>query len=134
MKPPEIHVEIINTPSEVNDMENDEQIEEKEKMEEKFDSTAMFHCVEEQDLSKCLLDGTKKQNFKNHVIVCVYSGSKSSLIGLRSFILPLRASNYEFNELKTIVLIGDVDFLAKEWKQISTFPKLFLIPVFQHIF
>jgi hypothetical protein len=89
----------------------------------------MFHCVEEQDLSKCLLNGTRKLNFKNHVIVCVYSSSKSSLVGLRSFILPLRASNYEYDELKTIVLIGDIDFLEKEWKHISTFPKLFLIPV-----
>jgi potassium large conductance calcium-activated channel subfamily M alpha protein 1 len=96
---------------------------------EKFDSTGMFHWTEEQKFEDCVLNGHKKQSFANHVIVCVFAEPNSPLIGLRNFVLPLRASNYYYHELKRIVFIGNRDFLYKEWKTISNFPKIYMLPV-----
>ncbi len=96
---------------------------------EKFDSTGMFHWTEEQNFDDCVLDSQKKQSFANHVIVCVFAEPNSPLIGLRNFVLPLRASNYHYNELKRLVFIGNKEFLSKEWKSISNFPKIYILPV-----
>ena len=96
---------------------------------EKFDSTGMFHWTDEQKFEDCVLNGHKKQSFANHVIVCVFAEPNSPLIGLRNFVLPLRASNYYYHELKRIVFIGNRDFLYKEWKTISNFPKIYMLPV-----
>ena len=96
--------------------------------EEKFDSTGMFHWVPEQDIEANTIQPNQKNTFKNHVIVCIFADSKSPVLGLRSFVLPLRASNYHYKELKPIVFIGDATFLAAEWKSICNFPKLFILP------
>lgn len=100
-----------------------------ERVEEKFDTTGMFHWTEEQDIDECILDGTQKHEFSNHVIVCTFADKASPLIGLRNFVLPLRASNYFYEELKPIIFIGNKDFLVKEWKSIHNFPKLYVLDV-----
>ena len=94
----------------------------------KFDSTGMFHWVEEQNFNDFILDKNIKQPFFGHVIVCVFAEPNSPLIGLRNFVLPLRASNYHYEELKQIIFIGNQTFLAKEWKSICNFPKVFVLP------
>ncbi|RNA42804.1 Calcium-activated potassium channel subunit alpha [Brachionus plicatilis] len=96
---------------------------------EKFDSTGMFHWTEEQKFNDCLLDNsTKHSSFIGHVIVCVFAEPNSPLIGLRSFVLPLRASNLHYAELKKIVFIGNKEFLFKEWKALCNFPKVYILP------
>ena len=97
--------------------------------EERFDSTGMFHWVEERDINTSVLDCNKKNSFAGHVIVCVYAEHHSPLVGLRNFIMPLRASNYYYEELKDIIFIGNREFLEKEWKSISNFPKVYILPV-----
>jgi potassium large conductance calcium-activated channel subfamily M alpha protein 1 len=99
-----------------------------ENVKERFDSTGMFHWTEEQPFSACLLDSSVKHSFTGHVIVCVFAESNSPLIGLRNFVLPLRASNYHYDELKRIVFIGNKEFLFKEWKSIINFPKVYILP------
>ena len=76
-----------------------------------------------------MLDGTQKHEFANHVIACVFADKESPLIGLRNFVLPLRASNYFYEELKPIIFIGSKEFLKKEWKSIHNFPKLYVLDV-----
>jgi potassium large conductance calcium-activated channel subfamily M alpha protein 1 len=73
----------------------------------------MFHWTEEKDFTGCLLDSHKKLDFCNHVIVCVFAEPNSPLIGLRNFVMPLRASNYHYEELKKLVIIGNESFLQK---------------------
>lgn len=103
---------------------------EKEKInKERFDSTGMFHWTEERNFTECVIDGTTKHSFVCHVIVCVFAEPNSPLIGLRNFVLPLRASNYHYEELKRIVFIGNKEFLYKEWKSICNFPKIYILPV-----
>ena len=89
----------------------------------------MFHYVREQELKNCLLNVSNRYTFSHHVIVCIFAEQDSPLIGLRNFVLPLRASNYHYEELKDIVLIGNPDFLSKEWKSICNFPKIHIFPV-----
>jgi potassium large conductance calcium-activated channel subfamily M alpha protein 1 len=96
---------------------------------ERFDSTGMFHLGDEQLFENCILDSNKKYSYTSHVIACIFAEPNSPLIGLRNFVLPLRASNYYYDELKEIIFIGNKDFLYKEWKSICNFPKIKILPV-----
>lgn len=105
------------------------QTTENQPYEEQFDSTGMFHYVKEQEFKNCLLTLQSRSHFAKHVIVCIFAEPNSPLIGLRNFVLPLRASNYHYEELKNIILIGNQEFLLKEWKSICNFPKIHIFPV-----
>jgi len=65
----------------------------------------------------------------DHVVVCLFAKAESPLIGLRNLIMPLRASNYEHCELKHVVIIGDRDYICKEWKSLHSFPKISILNV-----
>jgi len=65
----------------------------------------------------------------NHVVVCVFADAHSALIGLRSFIMPLRASNFNYEELKHVIIVGDKDYIRKEWKSVCSFPKISILNV-----
>lgn len=65
----------------------------------------------------------------NHVIVCVFADGQSPLIGLRNLVMPLRASNFHYSELKPVVIVGDKEYIMKEWKTLCNFPKVFIIDV-----
>ena len=65
----------------------------------------------------------------NHVVVCVFADGQSPLIGLRNLVMPLRASNFHFSELKPVVIVGDKDYIMKEWKTLCNFPKVYVIDV-----
>ena len=65
----------------------------------------------------------------DHVVVCLFAKAESPLIGLRNLIMPLRASNYDYSELKHVVIIGDKDYICKEWRTIHNFPKISILNV-----
>ena len=65
----------------------------------------------------------------DHVVVCLFANAASPLFGLRNLIMPLRASNYEYDELKFVVIIGDKDYIRKEWKSLRNFPKISILNV-----
>jgi len=65
----------------------------------------------------------------DHVVVCLFAKAESPLIGLRNLIMPLRASNYEYSELKHIVIIGDKDYICKEWRTLHSFPNISILNV-----
>ncbi|XP_077162491.1 potassium channel subfamily U member 1 isoform X2 [Paroedura picta] len=102
---------------------------EEKKSETLLDSTGMFHWCEAVPLEKAILMQKKKPSpvLRNHIVVCVFGEASSSLIGLRNFVMPLRASNFTFNELKDIVFVGSLEYLQREWEFIHNFPKLFLL-------
>lgn len=64
-----------------------------------------------------------------HVVVCIFGDVKSALIGLRNFVMPLRASNFHFHELKHIVFVGSLEYLKREWETLHNFPKVSILPV-----
>lgn len=65
----------------------------------------------------------------NHVVVSLFADANSPLIGLRNLIMPLRASNFRFDELKHVVIVGNKEYIKKEWKNISNFPKISILNV-----
>lgn len=64
-----------------------------------------------------------------HVVVCIFGDVKSAVIGLRNFVMPLRASNFHYHELKHIVFVGSLEYLKREWETLHNFPKVSILPV-----
>lgn len=64
-----------------------------------------------------------------HVVVCLFADKDSPLIGLRNFIMPLRASNFHYHELKHVVIVGDAEYLKHEWKTLHNLPKISILNV-----
>jgi len=71
----------------------------------------------------------RPSNLSGHIVVCIFGDGKSPLLGLRNFVMPLRASNFHYHELKQIVLLGDVEFINQEWDSVCNFPKISILPV-----
>jgi len=65
----------------------------------------------------------------NHVVVCLFADAHSALIGLRNLIMPLRASNFDYDELRQVVIVGDKDYIRKEWRSLCNFPKITILGV-----
>ncbi|NWI12282.1 KCNU1 protein, partial [Crypturellus soui] len=93
-----------------------------------LDSTGRFHWCDSVPLQDVLLTYKDQalQNLQDHILVCVFGDANSPLIGLQDFVMPLRASNFLFQELKDIVFLGPLEYLQREWKFIQNFPKLWL--------
>ncbi|XP_074973587.1 potassium channel subfamily U member 1 [Phalacrocorax aristotelis] len=93
-----------------------------------LDSTGMFHWCDAVPLHKALLSCEDRAalNLQDHILVCVFGNATSPLIGLQDFVMPLRASNFIYHELKDIVFLGSLEYLQREWKLIQNFPKLWL--------
>ncbi|CAK7295863.1 Potassium channel subfamily U member 1 [Vulpes lagopus] len=68
-----------------------------------------------------------KHEFRNHVIACIFGDAHSTLIGLRNFVMPLRASSYMRQELKDIVFIGSLEYLKREWLFLRNFPQIYIL-------
>lgn len=77
-----------------------------------------------QDRNQAMLTG-----LANHVVVCLFADASSPLIGLRNLVMPLRASNFHYHELRPCVIVGNLDYLQREWKTLQNFPKLSILPV-----
>uniref|UniRef100_A0A663E604 Potassium calcium-activated channel subfamily U member 1 n=1 Tax=Aquila chrysaetos chrysaetos TaxID=223781 RepID=A0A663E604_AQUCH len=91
-----------------------------------LDLTGMFHWCDAVPLQEALLNCKDQAapNLKDHILVCVFGDGNSPLIGLQDFVMPLRASNFIYHELKDIVFLGSLEYLQREWKFIQNFPKL----------
>nr|CAB3258057.1 calcium-activated potassium channel subunit alpha-1-like [Phallusia mammillata] len=96
----------------------------------KYDVTGMFHWCSVRDINKCLLsrDRATMTVLSGHIILCIFGDGKSPLLGLRNFVMPLRASNFHYHELKHIILLGDLDFIRREWDTVCNFPKISVMP------
>ncbi|XP_022237688.1 calcium-activated potassium channel slowpoke-like, partial [Limulus polyphemus] len=97
-----------------------------EKTDMKYDSTGMFHWCSARPIEDCILDRNQAAMtvLNGHVIVCLFADSESPLIGLRNLVMPLRASNFHYHELKHVVIVGSVEYLRREWKMLQNLPKI----------
>ncbi|XP_021569354.1 potassium channel subfamily U member 1-like [Carlito syrichta] len=96
---------------------------------DQLDSSGMFHWCKATPLEKVILKRSDKpkHKFQNHIIACVFGDAQSALMGLRNFVMPLRASNYTRQELKDIVFIGSLDYLKREWRFLRNFPRIYIL-------
>ncbi|XP_062298078.1 calcium-activated potassium channel subunit alpha-1a-like isoform X2 [Scomber scombrus] len=107
-----------------------EQIETMDENVKKYDSTGMFHWCPSKDIEKVILTRSEAAMtvLSGHVVVCIFGDVKSALIGLRNFVMPLRASNFHYHELKHIVFVGSLEYLKREWETLHNFPKVSILP------
>uniref|UniRef100_A0A4W4G738 BK channel n=1 Tax=Electrophorus electricus TaxID=8005 RepID=A0A4W4G738_ELEEL len=96
----------------------------------RYDSTGMFHWCPYKDIEKVVLTRSEASMtvLSGHVVVCIFGDMKSALVGLRNLVMPLRASNFHYHELKPIVFVGSLDYLKREWDTLSNFPKVSILP------
>uniref|UniRef100_A0A8D2D504 Potassium channel subfamily U member 1 n=1 Tax=Sciurus vulgaris TaxID=55149 RepID=A0A8D2D504_SCIVU len=97
---------------------------------DRLDSTGMFHWCRAIPLETVTLKRSEKSKheFRNHIIACIFGDAHSALMGLRNFVMPLRASNYTRQELKDIVFLGSLDYMQKEWRFLRNFPQIYILP------
>ncbi|XP_043234366.1 calcium-activated potassium channel slowpoke-like isoform X10 [Amphibalanus amphitrite] len=100
-----------------------------EKTEMKYDSTGMFHWCPARPMEDCMLDRNQAAMtvLNGHVVVCLFADPDSPLIGLRNLVMPLRASNFHYHELKHVVIVGSVDYVRRDWKNLQNLPKLSIL-------
>nr|CDS20750.1 potassium large conductance calcium activated [Echinococcus granulosus] len=65
---------------------------------------------------------------RNHILVCLLVGEKAPRLGLRSFVLPLRASNIPAHELRPIIFLTSHEYIAEEWREMENFPDIYFLP------
>ncbi|XP_063814766.1 calcium-activated potassium channel subunit alpha-1 isoform X10 [Pseudophryne corroboree] len=96
----------------------------------KYDSTGMFHWCPGKEMEKVLLTRSEAAMtvLSGHVVVCIFGDVTSALIGLRNLVMPLRASNFHYHELKPIVFVGSLEYLKREWETLHNFPKVSILP------
>uniref|UniRef100_A0A8C8J224 BK channel n=1 Tax=Oncorhynchus tshawytscha TaxID=74940 RepID=A0A8C8J224_ONCTS len=111
-------------------MPGNEQIENMDVNVKKYDSTGMFHWCQSKDIEKVILTRSEAAMtvLSGHVVVCIFGDAKSALVGLRNLVMPLRASNFHYHELKPIVFVGSLEYLKREWETLHNFPKVSILP------
>ncbi|XP_051504107.1 calcium-activated potassium channel subunit alpha-1-like isoform X4 [Myxocyprinus asiaticus] len=107
-----------------------EQIENMDANVKRYDSTGMFHWCPSKEIEKVILTRSEASMtvLSGHVVVCIFGDVTSALVGLRNLVMPLRASNFHFHELKPIVFVGSLDYLRREWETLHNFPKVSILP------
>lgn len=84
-----------------------------------------FYQCSPQKLLKCVISsGHQSECLNGHIVLCIFSDRKTSLIGLKNFLEPLRSTTIPEAELKELLIIADRDFIEKEWSEICCFPLL----------
>ena len=87
------------------------------------------HPIHFQDRKYFKSHKIKRIHFSIDVIVCLHADKSSPTIGLRNFVMPLRASSFHRHELPTIIFVTDLDYIKNEWDMISTFPDIYILNV-----
>ncbi|CAB1313023.1 unnamed protein product [Coregonus sp. 'balchen'] len=105
-------------------MPGNEQIENMDVNVKKYDSTGMFHWCQSKDIEKVILVGTSLPHASPYSLTL----RGSALVGLRNLVMPLRASNFHYHELKPIVFVGSLEYLKREWETLHNFPKVSILP------
>ncbi|XP_064627153.1 calcium-activated potassium channel slowpoke-like isoform X3 [Lineus longissimus] len=96
---------------------------------DKLDTTGLFYWCQDHDMDDVVMtyQQAASKHFSNHVVLCLFAESDSPLIGLCSFIMPLRASNLRAIDIKPILIIGNLDYLKREWTNIMNFPQVYIL-------
>ncbi|KAM9395583.1 calcium-activated potassium channel subunit alpha-1a-like isoform 7-T7 [Salvelinus alpinus] len=107
-----------------------EQMENMDMNLKQYDSTGMFHWCPSKEIEKVILTRSEASMtvLSGHVVVCIFGDVTSALVGLRNLVMPLRASNFHYHELKPIVFVGSLEYLRREWETLHNFPKVSILP------
>lgn len=67
--------------------------------------------------------------FCNYVVVCLFADVNFFLIGLRNLVMSLRVSNFYYQDLKYVVIVGNIEYLEREWRILQNFFKIIILVV-----
>ena len=81
----------------------------------KYDSTGSFHWVPSKHMSDVILTRQEANvtMFAGHVVIAVFAEENSNPLGLRTFIMPLRASNIPYNDLRHVIIVANLSFMKR---------------------
>ncbi len=68
-----------------------------------------------------------KPNIQNHIVLCLFADVNSPLLGLESFLKPLRSKHLPESSIKPVVIVCDRAFIEKEWQVIRNIPELYVV-------
>ncbi|VDK22822.1 unnamed protein product [Taenia asiatica] len=105
----------------------------------KIDITGVYYWCPKRHLSCAILpnnhnveseisEAETNKYLRNHILVCLLAGEKAPRLGLRSFVLPLRASNIPAHQLRPIIFLTSHEYIAEEWQQMENFPDIYFLP------
>ena len=63
----------------------------------------------------------------DHIVVCIFSSDSSPLLGLNSFLNPLRNKLLPPESVKPVVIVCNKAFIEKEWTIIRNIPKVHVV-------
>jgi hypothetical protein len=58
----------------------------------------------------------------------VIAGKDSPTLGLKNLVMPLRASNIRHADLMDVVILGDPEYIVREWKLLRNFARVHFFP------
>ncbi|OQV21010.1 Calcium-activated potassium channel slowpoke [Hypsibius exemplaris] len=100
-----------------------------EKAQAQYDSTGMFHWCPGRPIESVLMSRQQaaRAEFSGHIVICVISTPGSQIVGLHSFVLPLRSAVIKPEEIRDIVILSDHAFMRKEWQYILNLPRINIV-------
>lgn len=103
--------------------------EERAKYDQKLtlDGTGAYHWREPCALDDVTMTKEDVATLTDHIIVCVFGDTNSPTVGLRNLLLPLRSSNLPMAEVKKVLLLGQKDYIEKEWKDLNDFQDVYFM-------
>ncbi|KAI6189028.1 BK channel [Aphelenchoides besseyi] len=106
-----------------------QQLDTNKSEEYQLDSTGSFYMVSSRSLNDCVLDSDRlrEANFQNHVVVCMLANADDIVAKLSCLIRTLRAPNIASHLLKQIVVIGNKNYLVREWAELEIFPLIWIV-------
>ena len=80
-----------------------------------YDSTGNFHWCPAREFTATLVSRQEAEEakFSGHIVLAIFAEEDSTSLGLRNLVMPLRASNIPYNELRHVVILGNHSFLIK---------------------
>ena len=63
----------------------------------------------------------------DHIVVCLFANGNSPLLGLHSFLNPLRNKRLPPESVKPVVIVSDKAFMEKEWAIIRNIPNVYVV-------
>ena len=75
----------------------------------KFDSTGSFHWCPSKSLDEVMITRQEANvtMFAGHVVIAVFTEEESNPVGLRTLVMPLRASNIAYNDLRHVIIVAN---------------------------
>ncbi|CAG2163817.1 unnamed protein product [Oppiella nova] len=93
-----------------------------------YDSCALFHYCPNKSIDDCILqkDSQLLRQLSDHVIVGLFVGRNSSAVELKNLVLTLRTSNIDVKHLRPVLIVADIEAIARQWIALQNIPEIYL--------